>query len=292
VVCLDSGCGNYEQLWSTTSLRGLIQGVLEIRILNEGVHSGAASGIVPSSFRILRLLLSRLDDDVTGRVVLPELCTEIPPGRVAEAAAAAEVLGMRVYTEFPWADGAGPTALDPKELMLSRTWRPALSVTGVEGLPSIESAGNVLRPYTRAKLSMRIPPRVDPQRASAAMKAALEHDPPYGAQVSFMVSEPSAGWDAPALAPWLDASTAAASQAFFGKPAMAMGEGGTIPFMAMLGDKFPEAQFLITGVLGPQSNAHGPNEFLHLGYAQRLTACVADVIAAHAAREGAAAPRS
>ncbi len=284
VVCLDSGCGDYDALWSTTSLRGLVQGALEIRILTEGVHSGAASGIVPSSFRILRRLLSRIEDEATGRVLLDDLHVEIPPGRVAQAEAAAAALGETVYRELPWVEGAGPAGAGAKELMLNRTWRPALSVTGADGLPTIASAGNVLRPVTRAKLSMRIPPRVDPRRAAAAMKAALEKDPPYGAHVTFTVSEPSSGWDAPALAPWLDAATRDASEAFFGRPAMAMGEGGTIPFMAMLGEKFPAAQFLITGLLGPQSNAHGPNEFLHIPTGKKLTCCVASILAEHATR--------
>ena len=284
VVCLDSGCGDYDALWSTTSLRGLLQGSLEVRILREGVHSGAASGVVPSSFRILRQLLSRIEDEVSGRVLLPELHVEIPPGRIAEAEAASAALGGRVQGEFPWVVGAGRADAEPKELMLAKTWRPALSVTGVDGMPPLATAGNVLRPFTKVKLSMRIPPRIDPRRAAAALKAALEKDPPYGAEVSFSVSEPSPGWDAPALAPWLEAASHDASQAFFGRPAMAMGEGGTIPFMAMLGDKFPEAQFMITGVLGPQSNAHGPNEFLHIPMGKKLTCCVASVIADHLKR--------
>ncbi|UQA56327.1 M20 family metallopeptidase [Polyangium aurulentum] len=281
IVCLDSGSGNYDQLWTTTSLRGLAGGTLEVRILREGVHSGAASGLVPSSFRILRQLLSRIEDENTGRVLLDAMYTEIPPARLAQAEKAAAVLGDSVYAELPFAPGAGPVTRDVKELLLNRTWRPALSVTGAEGLPPPPNAGNVLRPFTKLKLSMRIPPHVDPQRAQAAMKEALEKNPPYGAEVTFHGSGPAAGWDAPALAPWLETSMSDASQAFFGRPAMAMGEGGTIPFMAMLGDKFPDAQFLITGVLGPQSNAHGPNEFLHIPMGKRLTACVASVIADH-----------
>ncbi|KYG08100.1 peptidase M20 [Sorangium cellulosum] len=284
VVCLDSGCGNYDQLWTTTSLRGLLQGTLEVSILREGVHSGVGSGVVPSSFRILRQLLSRIEDERTGRVLVDALHVEIPGERVEQARAAAEVLGATVVSELPWVQGAGPVTGDVAELLLNRTWRPALSVTGADGLPPIASAGNVLRPFTRAKLSMRIPPRIDPKKAAAALKQTLEQDPPYGAEVRFRVSEPSPGWDAPATAPWLEAAVRKASQAFFGRPAMGIGEGGTIPFMAMLGEKFPEAQFLITGVLGPQSNAHGPNEFLHLGMGKKLTCCVASVIADHAAR--------
>jgi acetylornithine deacetylase/succinyl-diaminopimelate desuccinylase-like protein len=157
-------------------------------------------------------------------------------------------------------------------------------VTGVAGIPPLDNAGNVLRPFTTVKLSVRIPPRVDPYAATAALKDALEKDPPYGARVTFDAEKASTGWDAPPLAPWLEKAVDQASRTFFGKPAMAMGEGGTIPFMGMLGEKFPEAQFMITGVLGPHSNAHGPNEFLHLPTGKKLTCCVAAVVADHFAR--------
>jgi acetylornithine deacetylase/succinyl-diaminopimelate desuccinylase-like protein len=279
VVCLDSGCANYDQMWSTTSLRGLVGGVLRVDILTEGVHSGAATGVVPSSFRVLRQLLSRIEDEKTGRILLDALHVEIPAQRRAQVEASAEALRSEVLASFPWVPGAGPSAGTVAELALNRTWRPALAVTGVDGMPSLASAGNVLRPFTALKLSMRIPPRIDPAVAARALQEALEKDPPYGARVSFTAGQAAAGWDAPPLAPWLSAASAAASRAFFGNPAMSMGEGGTIPFMAMLGDKFPEAQFLITGVLGPGSNAHGPNEFLHIDYARRVTAATAMVIA-------------
>jgi len=284
IVCLDSGCGNYEQLWSTTSLRGLAGGVLRVEILREGVHSGAATGIVPSSFRIVRQILSRIEDERTGKVLLDDLHVAIPAARVAQTEASAEALRHEVLHAFPFHDGAHPVEGELLDLLLNRTWRPALAVTGAEGFPPVESAGNVLRPYTAVKLSMRIPPRLDPDRAQHALKAALEKDPPYGARVTFEGEHVAAGWDAPPLAPWLEKASDEMSRAFFGKPAMNMGEGGTIPFMFMLGEKFPEAQFLITGVLGPQSNAHGPNEFLHVPMAKRLTGCVAGVIAAHHAR--------
>jgi acetylornithine deacetylase/succinyl-diaminopimelate desuccinylase-like protein len=284
VVCLDSGCGNYDQLWLTTSLRGLIAGNLKVEILTEGVHSGDASGIVPSSFRILRLLLSRLEDEASGRIILDGLQVAIPAERRTQAEAAAVVLGDEVYSKFPWVPGSRPITDHRVEMVLNRTWRPMLAVTGVAGLPPLESAGNVLRPYTTFKLSLRIPPRLDPEQATRLLKRTLESDPPYGAQVSFEPEKAGAGWDAPPLAPWLSASVDAASRTYFGKPMMAMGEGGTIPFMGMLGEKFPEAQFLITGVLGPHSNAHGPNEFLHIPTGKKLTCAVAQVIADHASR--------
>src|SRR3954468_16612562 len=284
VVCLDSGCGNYDQLWMTTSLRGLIAGNLRVEILSEGVHSGDASGIVPSSFRILRQLLSRIDDETTGRVKIDALHVQIPADRLKQARLTADVLGDEVWNKFPFVQGARPSVTDRIEMIVNRSWRPALSITAIEGLPPLGSAGNVLRPYTACKISLRIPPRVEPVAATRALKEALEKDPPYGARVSFEGEKPSTGWAAPPLAQWLSSSIDRSSRSFFGKGPMAFGEGGTIPFMGMLGEKFPEAQFLITGVLGPGSNAHGPNEFLHVPTGIRLTGCVASVIAEHFAR--------
>jgi acetylornithine deacetylase/succinyl-diaminopimelate desuccinylase-like protein len=284
VVCLDSGCGNYDQLWMTTSLRGIVAGNLKVQVLTEGVHSGDASGIVASSFRIARQLLSRIEDERTGKVLLEALHVEVPAERLAQARAAAAALGDDVFSKFPWVEGMKPVANDLTELVLNRTWRPAVAMVGVDGIPTLQSAGNVLRPQTTLKLSVRIPPRLEPVAAQRALKAALETDPPYGAKVTFDGDKASTGWDAPPTAKWLERAVSAASQAYFGKPAMAMGEGGTIPFMGMLGERFPEAQFLITGVLGPHSNAHGPNEFLHLPMGKKLTCCVADVIAAHFTR--------
>jgi acetylornithine deacetylase/succinyl-diaminopimelate desuccinylase-like protein len=282
VVGLDSGCGNYDQLWVTTSLRGLVGGTLGVEVLTEGVHSGDASGVVPSSFRIARQLLDRIDDAATGRVRSPAFHCDIPAERVAQAKAAGAILGEMVYRRFPFAGETRPVTTDLAEAILDRTWRPALSVTGAEGLPPIASAGNVLRPRTALKLSLRLPPLVDGEAASRALKALLETDAPCGARVQFAAEQAATGWSAPPTAPWLAEALERASQRHYQRPAAMMGEGGTIPFMAMLGAKFPAAQFVITGVLGPQSNAHGPNEFLHIPSGKRLTACVAEVLAAHA----------
>jgi acetylornithine deacetylase/succinyl-diaminopimelate desuccinylase-like protein len=281
VVCLDSGCANYEQLWLTTSLRGLAGGALTVQVLEEGVHSGSASGVVPSSFRILRSLISRLEDEATGDIRLPELHAQIPPNRIEEAKAAATVLDPAKADMFPFVAGMHPVSDDPVQLILNRTWRPALAVVGLEGAPPIQNAGNVLRPLTAAKLSVRLPPTVDPEKAGEALTRLLLSDPPYGARVSFKMEHAAAGWNAPATAPWLKASIDRASQAAFGQPAGMMGEGGTIPFMAMLGEKFPQAQFVITGVLGPASNAHGPNEFLHIAMGKGVTLAMAQVLADH-----------
>lgn len=281
VICLDSGCGNYDQLWSTTSLRGLIGGELKVEILSEGVHSGDASGVVPSSFRILRQLLNRIDDVDSSVVSAAEFNVDIPKKRIEQAKLASEVLDKEVYSKFPFVDKAQPTSNDPQELILNRTWRSALSIVGIDGVPAMKNAGNVLRPYTAAKLSLRLPPTCDPELAAKKLKNLLESDPPYGAKVSYTPDWSGGGWHAPEMAKWLEEAIDSASLNYFGKPAMHMGEGGSIPFMGMLGEKFPEAQFLITGVLGPQSNAHGPNEFLHIPTAKKLTCCVAEVIAQH-----------
>ncbi len=279
VVCLDSGCGNYDQLWLTTSLRGSIVGNLNVDILTEGVHSGDASGIVPSSFRIIRILLERLEDAKTGGIIPEWLSTDIPEERIKEAKDAARVLGDEVWNKFPFVAGAHPISNDTLELLLNRTWRSALSYIGQAGMPDLLQAGNVQRPKTSIKLSLRIPPTLDATDIDRKLKELLESDPPYGAKVTFEPEKGGAGWNAPVTAPWLEESIARASKTHFGKPVMTWGEGGSIPFMGMLGAKFPEAQFVVTGVLGPHSNAHGPNEFLHIGMAKRLTACVADILA-------------
>jgi len=282
VVCLDAECGNYDQVWCTTSLRGNLVGTLTIRVLTEGVHSGMATGIAPTPFRILEQLLARLENPVTGDLLLDELHVPLPADRRAQAVAAAQVLGREVAGKLPWASGVQPVSNDPAELIINSSWRATLAVTGADGLPPIGSAGNVLLPQIAVKLSLRLPPTCDAARASQAVRETLERDPPYGAAVRFEAGSGTAGWNAPAFAPWLEESIGRASQAVYGRPAVHIGCGGTIPFMGMLGERFPRTQFFITGVLGPHANAHGPNEFLHIDYAKKLTACVSLVLADHA----------
>jgi acetylornithine deacetylase/succinyl-diaminopimelate desuccinylase-like protein len=286
VIGLDSGCGDYERLWQTTSLRGMAAGTLTVQVLTEGVHSGDASGVVPSSFRIARLLLDRLENALDGHIRPGVFHAPIPQERIDQAKAAAEIMGGSVTEKFPFVPGMRPVTIDRGQALLNRSWRPMLSIIGADGLPSIANAGNVLRPMTELQLSLRLPPTIDGAQATQALKKLLEADPPYNAKVTFTGDQGATGWNAPATESWLATALEAASQANYGKPAAAMGEGGTIPFMAMLGQQFPAAQFLITGVLGPHSNAHGPNEFLHVPYAKKLTASVAQVISAHATRKG------
>ena len=287
VVCLDSGAGNYDQLWLTNSLRGMVSGVLKVEILTEGVHSGDASGLVPSSFRIMRQVLDRLEDSATGRLLQASFHCEVPSERLAQAQATADILGDEIYKRFPWAhyDCGGstqfalPTTTDPLKALLNRTWNPTLSVTGVEGMPELSNAGNVLRPYTAFKLSLRLPPLVEAAPAVAQLKALLEDNAPYQARVTFEKAAGATGWNAPTTAPWLESALDGASKAHFSASCGYIGQGGTIPLMNMLSLGFPKAQMMVCGVLGPKSNAHGPNEFLHVPYAKKLTAAVAQVIA-------------
>ena len=290
VVCLDSGAGNYDQLWLTTSLRGMVSGVLKVEILTEGVHSGDSSGLVPSSFRILRQVLDRLEDSATGELLPRSFHCEIPADRVEQTRTTAQILGTQVWQRFPWACGADggatlPTTTDPLQALLNRTWKPTLSVTGADGFPELKNAGNVLRPYTAFKLSLRLPPLIEGSGAALQLKALLEDNAPYNARVTFAPDGRAGafgatGWNAPSLAPWLEDALNSASQAHFGAPCGYIGQGGTIPLMSMLQKSFPAAQMMVCGVLGPKSNAHGPNEFLHVPYGKKLTAAVAQVMAA------------
>jgi acetylornithine deacetylase/succinyl-diaminopimelate desuccinylase-like protein len=288
VICLDSGAGNYDQLWLTTSLRGMASGTLKVEVLTEGIHSGDASGLVPSSFRIMRQVLDRLEDSKTGRLLPASFHCEVPADRLGQARATAAILGEEVYKRFPWAhyDCEGstsfalPTTTDPVEALLNRTWKPTLSVTGAEGFPSLKDAGNVLRPYTAFKLSLRLPPLVQADQAVQELKALLEDNAPYKARVTFEGGASATGWNAPTITPWFEGALNAASLAHFGAPCGFIGQGGTIPLMNMLTRGFPTAQMMVCGVLGPKSNAHGPNEFLNVPYAKKLTAAVSEVIAA------------
>ena len=284
VVALDSESATYDRMWVTTSLRGLVGAVLDVGILTEGVHSGLAGGIVPSSFRILRRLLDRIEDPDTGEVLVPEMHVEIPPGRAEQLRELASTLGNGAR-DFPFVAGARPQADSPYHALVAAMWAPAVAVTGAEGLPGLRAAGNVLRPGTAVKLAIRLPPTCDAAAAAGALERTLTADPPYGACVAVRVDAAEDGWDAPADPAWLTAALDAASRSAYGNPPARTGVGGSIPFIGMLGRRFPSAAFVVTGVLGPGSNAHGPNEFLHLPTARRLTAAVAQVLDAHARRD-------
>jgi acetylornithine deacetylase/succinyl-diaminopimelate desuccinylase-like protein len=284
VVALDSSSPTYDRLWITTSLRGVVAGTLTVRVLDHGVHSGMAGGVVPSSFRIIRLLLDRIEDPATGELLLPELRADPPPG----AAAAAQALQVALLEAgaaappFPVVDGLVVQGADPAARALAVAWSGSLAVVGAAGLPPVEDAGMVLRPFTTLRLAIRLPPTCDADVAADAVGRVLTADPPYGAVVEWSGTAAAGGWAAPPLSPWLATALDNASLACFGQPSGQIGEGGTIPFMGWLARRFPDAQILATGVLGPGSNAHGPDESLHIPTAERVTAALALVLDAHA----------
>lgn len=277
VVCLDSGCLTYDRLWTTTSLRGLVAATLRVDVLSEGVHSGSAGGVVPSSFRVLRQLLSRIEDEHTGEIRLPELLAEVPARRRQEAEELVGMLGERAVEAFPTVPGLRLGGSDQVDRVLRRSWSASLALVGIDGVPAVQDGGNVLRPFTACKIAIRLPPSADAKRAASRLREVLLGERPEGARVTVEVTG-ERGFDAPPVAKWLERATEDASHAYFGAPSGKLGEGGTIPFLSTLLERFPEAQFLVTGVLGEESNAHGPNEMLHLPTAKRLTASVAHVL--------------
>jgi len=278
VIALDSTCGNYDQLWITTSLRGMITGDLKVEVLEQGAHSGAAGGIVASSFRIMRQVISRIENEITGEITPSFLNAQIPGIRREEATAAGEVLKESFAGMYTFIGESKPISSDPTELILNNTWLSSLEVTGMDGIPELQNAGNVLRPYTTVKIALRIPPTTDAMSAKSELETLLTSNTPYGTRITFTADGPNPGWHAPVTNDHLERSMQDASNTYFGAPAVSMGCGGSIPFMEFLANKLPRAQFLVTGVLGPLSNAHGPNEFLHIPTAKKLTACVAQIV--------------
>ena len=286
VVCLDSGGQDYERMWLTTSLRGLCTVTATVTVLESGQHSGSASGVVPSSFRIFRQLLDRIEDSRTGEILLPELHGDIPAERVAEMKALAQLFPGAAASAFPLVEGMSPVSSDDFELMANNAWRPTLSIIGGAGLPLPEDAGNVLRTSTTLTLSFRLPPLADPPKALAAVERALTTDVPYGAKVTLSRQEAGPGWNAPPTAPWLAKTLDEVSTTVFaGNQWLTMGLGGSIPFMGSLGEAYPKAQFVVTGALSNDSNPHVPDEWLHIPQAKRITESVALVLDAHASHQ-------
>jgi acetylornithine deacetylase/succinyl-diaminopimelate desuccinylase-like protein len=274
VICLDSGGLSYDRLWLTTSLRGNLVATVTVDVLTEGIHSGQGGGVVPSSFRILRRILSGIEDEATGRILLPELQgAGIPePLRANLERLAAEFPDSAV----PAVEGLRLLAHDPVDRLVARTWGAALEVTAADGLPKPRDGGNVLRPSTTLKFSLRLPPDVDAEAATDALVSAIRTD--EGAHITIDLEAAAQGWVAPPLSPGVAATLSAVSKECFGREPGFVGEGGSIPFLADLQRRFPGTEFVATGVLGPHSNAHGPNEALHIPMAKAVTHAVAELV--------------
>ena len=274
VVCFDAVILSYDRMWTATSLRGIVNLDLKVKTLKAGVHSGAGSGIVPSSFRIVQQLIGRIEDRETGRILLPELYTEISPQNYIEKARTVDVVGHKLHSLIPTEDAIRTASDDLVKMYIDNTYRPTLVVTGVDGMPSLQRAGNVLLPWISVRLSIRIPPGVDENQALHAVQKELLRDPPYNAQVSIARAAPERGWAQTPNQPWLDDALSQASDKYFGHKALKLGDGGSIPFIGFLGDTFPNSQFVITGVCGADSNAHSVDENLDIPYLKKLTCCM------------------
>lgn len=246
-----------------------------------GYHSGEVGGIVPETFRILRTLLDRLDDPKTGKVI-DDLHIPLPDWKKAEAEFMAKLAGDQLYKKYAVAEGAQYCNQDNTvQMYLDNVWNPNMSITGADGLPPVGMAGNVVRSSTSARVSMRLPPSMNPQKAEAIIREKLTKDPPYGAKITIKGGHAGSGWCMKELSPWLDKAIKEAGATFYdGKPTGSYGMGGSIPFLSELEKMFPETQIVAFGVLGPNANAHGPNEMIHLPYTKKLTCSLAHVIAA------------
>ena len=280
VVVLDSGGPDYEHVWMTEALRGLVSGTLSVKVSHEGIHSGNSGGSIPSSFRIIRILLDRVEDSSTGKVLIPEMHVEIDKQVEEKATALAEVVGNSIWEQFPTVDSLQRVAGSTEEMIVSMNWEPTLSIIGADGIPPVQGAGNVLRTNTDLKLSFRIPPGVDSEKVIEIAKSILEEDPPFGAEVSFTPDSCADGFHAPPMEGKVREAIHEASVSLTGLPPLATWTGGTIPFMAMMQQKYPDAMFLCTGTSGPGNIAHGPDEKLHIPSSKRLTVVLSSTIAA------------
>ena len=280
IVVLDSGGPDYEHIWVTEALRGLVAGNLSVQVSNEGVHSGMSGGVIPSSFRIQRMLLDRVEDSKSGKILIPEMHVDISDKVRKEAKDLGDLLGDELWSQLPVLDSLRPQTEGASEILLDMNWRPAMAVIGADGMPSTQSAGNVLRTNTDLKLSFRIPPGVNSENIDIILKETFERDPPYGSRVEYIPDAAADGFHAPPMDGKIATALTEASMHITGLPPMATWVGGTIPFMSMMQKKYPKAQFFCTGTGGPGNNAHGPDEKLHIPSSKRLTAVLSATIAA------------
>ena len=264
IVIADSGNWDIGVPALTTSLRGLVDGVVELRTLDHAVHSGMWGGVVPDAVTAMVRLLATLHDD-KGNVAVE--------GLHAGPAADVDYPLDRVRSESGIADGV---ELIGDGSVVERLWtKPALSVVGFDATRTAD-ASNTLIPMVKAAISVRLAPGDDAKRAMGCLRAHLEKHAPWGAQVTFHEGETGAPTQIDATGPAYDAARAAFKEAWDGVDPVDMGVGGSIPFIAAFRDAFPEASVLVTGVEDPDTRAHGANEGLHLAEFERV--CIAEAL--------------
>jgi acetylornithine deacetylase/succinyl-diaminopimelate desuccinylase-like protein len=278
VICLDSGGLDDRRLWVTTSLRGNLVLTVDVEVLQHGVHSGSAGGVVPSSFRIMRQILDRLEDSTTGEVIPDFLRPSIPSSVLEHALELANDLDDPLARAFPIVDGLVLDGSSGEERIVRQTWGPSVAYTGVDGMPPLKDGGNVLRPHTTVKISLRLPPTIEAASAQESLVDLLSSDPPSGSRVTVRAETPANGWVAPPFSRLVAGALEEGSRAGFHELPGFCGEGGSIPFLSTLVDRFPHAQVVATGALIPGSNAHGPDESLQISTAVGVCTAVAHLL--------------
>eukprot|EP01083_Nonionella_stella_P046907 125601_1 len=285
VICLDSGCGNYDQLWITPSLRGMMAGDLKVSMLREQLHSGEGSGVIADTARVHRMLLNRVEDVNTGYVTVPETHCVIPEAHQNYVDKATCILKEGVFNEMPLLAGIKPVTDDCKQLLMNQLWEPTMTVIANDhgSLPPLPGS-NIIRTETNMRLSFRLPPCVVPEKALEAVKATLLKEPlPYGAKVTFENTMMGSGWASNSAAGgWLETSITDSSTTFFGKAAAFKGMGGSIPIINDFQGRYTDAEIIVSGVAGPQSNMHAVNETLDVPAVKKLTSAFAKILADHA----------
>lgn len=275
---LDNSCSDYERLWTVSSLRGVIKGTLKVKVLSHGVHSGAYSGIVPDAYGIAQHLLSRVYDPLTSEVKIPSCLAKIPDTCQQQLQNVGNILGDQIWNRAPLLPGVSPISTQPDELLLQNTWKPALTITGISGIPVPENAGNIIHGDVALTLSMRVPPLIDLKQAVNDLNQLLTTDIPFGCEVSLTSISAEPGWASFHTDSKIQELLSKASECHFGKPLATTGQGGSIPIVNEFEKHLPNTALVVTGALGTDSNAHAPNEFLNMNYAKKLTAVIAQVI--------------
>jgi acetylornithine deacetylase/succinyl-diaminopimelate desuccinylase-like protein len=278
IFCLDSGTTDYEHMCLTTTLRGLVCFKLRVDVLKQGLHSGSSSGVVPSSFRIMRNILEQFENSNNGNLPA-ELYVDIPKDKYQQAQELIENKGGKIDFKFPMVEGMDSMGNTGFQDYINRIWKPQLSITGIDGLPSCSTAGNVLLPYTQVCCSLRIPPSKNSKEAKEQIENFFSKvKVPHNAKFSYNVYKSGTGFECPSYSKSVLEVINKAGNETFDKPVLYYGEGGSIPFLNDIKNVFPKAQFIVTGVLGPESNAHGPDEMLHLGFLENLVVTMGKIL--------------
>lgn len=278
MICMDSGCMDYDSLWITTSLRGYLEFTLTVECLKENVHSGSGSGIAPDSFNIIRSLLDRLDDK-SHSVLIDIFHVVIPEHNIQEAKKLANLKKDSIVKDsVKLLPNVKPLSDDYSEIILNNTWRPTLVITGFTGFPQTEIAGNVLRNKTTCRVAIRLPPTANAKSIETKCREIMTSNPPFNCKITLSNVEAGYGWAAKELPDVLKDSFNKSSKTLFGREFFCFGEGGSIGFIHDLGELYPDCQMLVTGVLGPKTNAHCPNECLNIDYTEKITVALAHTI--------------